>query len=120
MLVQCCATSGQCVHIPPSEVLHICRSTAENKDERLADESIHLGSGFLVAGFRHVIGCLWPSSDRVCVEIAREFYRELDVRSGQGIDDMAFARALHIAVGKAYITLRDHPLLWAQYIHIGA
>ena len=95
-------------------------STAENKQERMADESIHLGSAFLIAGFRHVIGCLWPSSDGVCVDVAREFYRELDIRSGGSVQDVAFARALHVAVGKVYTVLREHPLLWAQYVHIGA
>ena len=35
-------------------------STVENKVAQLANEVIHVGSGFQVAGFRHVIGCLWP------------------------------------------------------------
>jgi CHAT domain-containing protein len=33
-------------------------STAENRVELLADEVIHVVSGFQVAGFAHVIGCL--------------------------------------------------------------
>ncbi|KAB5513629.1 CHAT domain-containing protein, partial [Coniochaeta sp. 2T2.1] len=45
-------------------------STAETKAEQLADEVIHVVSGFQVAGFPHVVGCLWPSIDRVCVEVA--------------------------------------------------
>jgi CHAT domain-containing protein len=44
-------------------------STAENKAARLSDEVIHVVSGFQVAGFPHVVGCLWPSVDDVCVEI---------------------------------------------------
>ncbi len=38
-------------------------STAENKAAWLSDEVIHLVSGFQVAGFPHVIGCLWPAGD---------------------------------------------------------
>ncbi|OQN95332.1 hypothetical protein B0A48_18767 [Cryoendolithus antarcticus] len=95
-------------------------STAQNQQDVLADESIHLASGFLVAGFRHVIGCLWPSSDEVCVDVAREFYRALNMTDGKGVKDKALARALHFAVGKVYAIRRDHPFLWAQYIHMGA
>ncbi|KAK6421131.1 hypothetical protein LTR95_016845 [Oleoguttula sp. CCFEE 5521] len=95
-------------------------STAQNQQDVLADESIHLASGFLAAGFRHVIGCLWPSSDEVCVDVAREFYRALNMTEGKGVKDKALARALHVAVGKVYAIRRDHPFLWAQYIHMGA
>ncbi len=31
-------------------------------------------SGFQVAGFSHVVGCLWPSINRVCVEVERILY----------------------------------------------
>jgi len=34
---------------------------------------IHVVSGFQVAGSAHVIGCLWPSLDTVCVEVVRQF-----------------------------------------------
>ena len=33
----------------------------------MSDVSIHLASGFLVAGFRHVVSCMWPSDDGVSV-----------------------------------------------------
>ncbi|KAL2136726.1 hypothetical protein VTI74DRAFT_1767 [Chaetomium olivicolor] len=36
-------------------------STAENRAAELSDEVIHVVSGFQVAGFPHVVGCLWPS-----------------------------------------------------------
>lgn len=35
-------------------------STAANGAARLRDEVIHVVSGFQVAGFAHVVGCLWP------------------------------------------------------------
>jgi CHAT domain-containing protein len=52
-------------------------STAENGVTRLENESIHVVSAFNVAGFRHVIGCLWPSLDSICVTVAHEFYASL-------------------------------------------
>lgn len=57
-------------------------STAENRVTRPADEVIYLASGFQVAGFAHVIGSMWSSSDEICVEIAKEFYRQLTIRPG--------------------------------------
>ncbi|KAH7114141.1 hypothetical protein B0J13DRAFT_460385, partial [Dactylonectria estremocensis] len=49
-------------------------STAENKAARLSDEVIHVVSGFQVAGFPHVVACLWPTGDSECVGVAKRFY----------------------------------------------
>jgi CHAT domain-containing protein len=81
-------------------------STAQNKATRLSDEVLHVVSGFQVAGFRHVVGCLWPSEDMVCVEVAKSFYARLfQDRAARGDndradDDRAVALALHRAVVK--------------------
>jgi CHAT domain-containing protein len=90
---------------------------------KLADEVLHVVSGFQVAGFRHVVGCLWPSDDKVCVEVAKSFYSELSQGGAARYnDDRAIALALH----KAVVKVREskgyckRPLLWAQYVHFGA
>ncbi|KAJ5804819.1 hypothetical protein N7474_010706 [Penicillium riverlandense] len=44
-------------------------STAENQAKRLIDEVLHVVSGFQVAGFRHVIGTLWPSEWHAMVNL---------------------------------------------------
>ncbi|KAK2750080.1 hypothetical protein FQN57_004572 [Myotisia sp. PD_48] len=97
-------------------------STAENLSRNLADEALHIVSGFQVAGFRHVLGCLWPSSDRVCVQVAKYFYSNL-LKGGAGeYNDRDIAVAMH----KAVLQIRSsaeyckRPLLWAQYVHFGA
>ncbi|KAH7357695.1 hypothetical protein B0T11DRAFT_354195 [Plectosphaerella cucumerina] len=41
--------------------------TAQNKSDRLSDEVIHVVRGFQVAGFPHIVGCLWPPNDRNCL-----------------------------------------------------
>jgi tetratricopeptide (TPR) repeat protein len=98
-------------------------STAQNQVEALSDEVLHVVSGFQVAGFRHVVGCLWPSDDEVCVDVAKSFYAELiqggDMRVGS---DRATAVALHRAIVKVRESreFRKRPLLWAQYVHFGA
>jgi len=38
-------------------------STAENPSRKLANEVIHIASGFLLAGFSHVLATLWESQD---------------------------------------------------------
>ena len=64
---------------------------------------LYIVSGFQIAGFRHVIGCLWLSDNRVCVDVVRLFYSKL----GQGgtakyNDDRAIALALHKAIMKIW------------------
>jgi hypothetical protein len=98
-------------------------STAQNRAIQLSDEALHVVSGFQVAGFRHVVGCLWPSDDKVCVEVAKSFYSELGLGQAAGSKiDRAAALALHRAVVKVR-ERREYcmrPLLWAQYVHFGA
>ncbi|KAF5626372.1 TPR domain protein [Fusarium tjaetaba] len=73
-------------------------STAQNKVDDLADEALHLASGFQVAGFAHVIAAMWPSDDAVCAQVAGIFYSELLTKLGvikEG--NRAAAVALHAA-----------------------
>jgi hypothetical protein len=79
---------------------------------RLADEVIHLASAFQLAGYRHVIGTLWPIDDQPAVEFAELVYPT--IAAGGDI-----AAAVHTAT----LTLRDHypddPLVWASHVHVG-
>lgn len=96
-------------------------STAEIKAVRLWDEVIHVVSGFQVAGFPHVIGCLWPSNDGVCVKVAGGFYESLLRRGTMGRDGRDVASALRDAVMAVRRTERKpRPLAWAQFVHYGA
>ena len=96
-------------------------STAQNKAENLADEDIHVVSGFQVAGFPHVVGCLWPSVDSVCVEVASQFYRSLFNQGESRWKSGEIAAAFREAV----MAIRDDemlmglPLNWAQFVHYG-
>ncbi|WKT54200.1 Tetratricopeptide-like helical domain superfamily [Fusarium oxysporum f. sp. vasinfectum] len=95
-------------------------STAENKAARLLDEVIHVVSGFQVAGFPHVIGCLWPSIDRICVDVAGRFYVSLLRGKTDCWDDREVASALRVAVMEVRKTELRMPLVWAQFVHFGA
>ena len=96
-------------------MLSACR-TAQG-EAALADESIHLGAAFQLAGYRHVIGTLWNLRDTAAPEVARGIYAKLaNPQAGQ--DDAA--TALHDAVLhlKQLPGFRG-PIAWAPYIHFG-
>lgn len=79
----------------------------------LPDESIHLGSAFLLAGYSHVVATMWPLPDTAAVRIARKLYRMVDK---QGADP---ALALHAAVREVRATRWGLPHIWASHIHFG-
>lgn len=87
---------------------------------RLADESLHITGAFYLAGYRHVIGTLWPIDDVVAAEVAEDFYRCLIADGITAFDPDQAAIALHHAT----TSLRDRypttPTLWAAYTHTGA
>jgi hypothetical protein len=94
-------------------------STAFSAGARLADEAIHLTSAFQLAGFRHVIGTLWPANDLLALDLATSFYAALAASDG-AIDTDRAATALHLAVRNLRGVYRDAPWLWALYLHAGA
>ncbi|KAK4244031.1 CHAT domain-containing protein [Corynascus novoguineensis] len=93
-------------------------STAENTSTELSDEVIHVVSGFRVAGFPHVVGCLWPSVDRICADVASKFYESL--QGGKRWDGRAVAWAVREAVLAVREAEMEMPLVWAQFVHFGA
>lgn len=94
--------------------------TAENASTALADESIHIASGFQLAGYGHVLGTLWESNDDACRNVAGEFYRTLYQfkRGNQG--HRAVSTAFHRAVRMLRKSTLGQPIIWASFIHTGA
>lgn len=68
--------------------------TGRTREKKLFDESVHLISGFQLAGFRHVIGTLWEVNDETCVDMAKLFYEGLRVG---GMTDESVCLAVHHA-----------------------
>lgn len=86
---------------------------------RLADEAIHLGAAFQLAGYRHVIATLWPIGDRSAVEIAAGFYTAL-ARRGDPARVGAAARIIHDAARRQRDSLgARRPWRWAAHVHSG-
>ncbi|KAL6229086.1 CHAT domain-containing protein [Aspergillus navahoensis] len=95
-------------------------STAENQVPDLADEALHLASGFQVAGFGHTVASMWLSKDDICAQVAGTFYRELLANGRIQEGNRGVAAALHAAVAEIREQYPNQPYLWAQYIHLGA
>lgn len=85
-------------------------------DDRLADEAIHLASAFQLAGYRHVVGTLWPISDSHAVRLADDFYAELASAGSVAIA----ASALHTVTRRLRDRRHQTPSIWASHIHAGA
>jgi CHAT domain-containing protein len=95
-------------------------STAENRVSELADEALHLASGFQVAGFRQTVASMWLANDEICAQVASIFYRFLFNEGLLQQSDRAVVEALHAAVKDIRAQHADRPYLWAQYVHYGA
>jgi tetratricopeptide (TPR) repeat protein len=85
----------------------------------LADEPVHIAGAFQLAGFRSVVGTLWPVVDPIAARLTGSFYREL-TRDGQRRPAVTHvAVALHEAVRELRTHYRDAPAAWAAYVHTG-
>ncbi|GAA3752546.1 CHAT domain-containing protein [Micromonospora maritima] len=83
----------------------------------LPDEVLTLGTAFQLAGFRQVVGALWPISDPVSVQLCADLYDALAVPGG--VDPDRAAVALHHAVRGLRAALPGRADLWAAYAHLG-
>jgi tetratricopeptide (TPR) repeat protein len=79
----------------------------------LADEGLHVASGFQLVGFRHVIGTLWRIDDDAAQVVAADFYRSLRERNPPAV-------ALHNSVRGLRARYPASPALWGAFVHIGA
>ncbi|KAH6854937.1 CHAT domain-containing protein [Chaetomium sp. MPI-CAGE-AT-0009] len=95
-------------------------STAESRAEQLADEVLHLASGFQAAGFPHVLATLWPAEAVASVEVVRGFYEGLAGSWGaRGQEEGVVAAVLREAVMGVRGKWPLQPLRWAGYVHFG-
>ncbi|KAK1179710.1 CHAT domain-containing tetratricopeptide repeat protein [Streptomyces sp. NBS 14/10] len=86
---------------------------------RLADESLHITGAFQLAGYRHVIGTLWPIDDRIASKVATDFYAYLTDNGAAQVQTDMTAHALNYAVTRLRTRYPNTPTLWAAYTHTG-
>jgi hypothetical protein len=98
-----------------AELAYLSACSTANHGIRYADEVLHLGSAFHLAGFRHVIASLWPLDDTSAAEAARSFHNALP-HSPVASDAAAVLRTITLSLRNKY---PGRPDLWAPLIHSG-
>jgi tetratricopeptide (TPR) repeat protein len=84
-----------------------------------SDEALHVTGAFLLAGYRDVIGTLWPVLDDASADIAEQVYRSLTGNGDHPPHTHLSAAALHEAIRTRSESDPGHPSRWAPHIHVG-
>ncbi|WP_433725582.1 CHAT domain-containing protein [Actinoplanes sp. CA-051413] len=84
-----------------------------------ADETTHLTAAFQLAGYRAVVGTLWPVNDHAATMITEDFYRGLLGPGTSDPDPTTAATALHHAVRAHRARHPALPTQWAAHVHHG-
>jgi CHAT domain len=103
-----------------ADLAYLSACATSGTSPRLADEAVHMTSAFQMAGYRHVIGTLWPVNDLAAVRIATDVYAHLAGDHPSGLDTDAAAVALHRATRSLRTDYLELPSQWAPYMHTGA
>ncbi|CUA73165.1 Putative protein tag-278 [Caenorhabditis elegans] [Rhizoctonia solani] len=124
--------SGFFLHDGTLDLASIMRRSFKNKglaflsacqtamgDENLPDETVHLASGMLIAGYPSVIATMWSVWDQDGPFVANKVYEYL-LKDGR-MDHRESAKALHCAIvelrkGIGYESFER----WVPFIHIGS
>ncbi|KAJ6467937.1 CHAT domain-containing protein [Mycena vulgaris] len=103
--------------LPHAQFTFLAACQTAMGDEGLANESFHLGGGFIAAGFRGAVGTLWSMHDPDGPVVAKEFYSQL-FRNGRHPSASDAAEALHLAVKE--LRARGVPYQrWVPFTHMG-
>lgn len=95
--------------------LSACQTATGDSDR--PDESVHLASSMLLAGYASVIGTMWPVRDQDAPVVAGRVYSQ--ILSG-GMEYRGAAKALHIATMELREQVGEKEFgRWVPYIHIG-
>ncbi|WP_406729445.1 CHAT domain-containing protein [Streptomyces sp. GD-15H] len=65
------------LNVPHGRLAYLSACETARSNERLADEAVHIATAFQLAGYRDVIGTLWPVVDSAAGRIADDFYTGL-------------------------------------------
>lgn len=85
----------------------------------LTNEAVHITGAFHLAGYRHVVGTMWPIADNAARDVAVGFYTDLTGNGTRPLDADRSAHAIHRAARQLRSRYPDLPTLWAAYSHTG-
>jgi CHAT domain-containing protein len=98
-----------------------CCHTAENTEESIADEALHLTAAMQYCGFRSVVGTMWAMADTDGQDLAMNFYKSLFSNREQGVPYYErSARALRDAARKLRRKEGMSLERWVNFVHCGA
>ncbi|MCU1640588.1 MAG: hypothetical protein JWN03_863 [Nocardia sp.] len=107
------------LHLKNAELAYLSACSTTRTTPLLADEAIHLTATIHLAGYRHVIGTLWPINDRAAENIAVDFYRQLTDNGRSPSRTELSALALNRAVRLERDRHPSSPSRWAAHLHHG-
>jgi hypothetical protein len=96
-------------------VLSACSINRTRPD--LTNEAVHIAAAFHLAGFRHVVGTLWPVADRVSLRLAGLLYPAVLDQGRLRPEELP--GALRDAVRGLRARWPGRPAAWAAYLHLG-
>ncbi|MCX4773713.1 CHAT domain-containing protein [Streptomyces sp. NBC_01285] len=102
-----------------AELAYLSACDTSRTAPRLADESLHITGAFHLAGYRHVIGTLWPVDDRTAAQLGTDFYAHLTDNGTTPPKTDLSALALHLAAARLRSRYPHAPSLWAAHTHTG-
>ncbi|MFF3147983.1 CHAT domain-containing protein, partial [Streptomyces sp. NPDC057927] len=105
--------------LPYADLAYLSACSTSNTHPDNADEALHITGAFQLAGYRRVIGTLWPVNDTTSVEITRATYADLTHGGSTPPRTELSAQALHRAVRALRDRYPASPSLWAGYVHVG-
>ncbi|MCH6165802.1 CHAT domain-containing protein [Pseudonocardia alaniniphila] len=100
------------LRLQDAELAFLSACSTARGSAQLADEAIHIASAFQLAGYRHVVGTLWPVLDATAARLTQGFYD----RHHRGESP---AEALHAVVRELRAAQPLAPSAWAAHIHAG-
>ncbi|KAJ6563136.1 CHAT domain-containing protein [Mycena vulgaris] len=103
--------------LPNAEFVFLAACQTAMGDAALVNESVHLGGGFITAGFKSAIGTMWSMNDEDGPIVSEIVYSRL-FRDGRQPQVTETAGALQLAVQE--LKRRKVPYeRWVPFIHIG-
>lgn len=107
------------LHLTRADLAYLSACSTSGAPPRLMDEAVHITGAFLLAGYRNVVGTLWPVNDKVAADIAQHVYASLTDGGTHTPDTSGTALALHYAVRRTRADYLATPTRWAAHIHAG-
>jgi CHAT domain len=107
------------LHLTDARLAYLSACDTTSTALAFSDEALHVTGAFLLAGYRDVIGSLWPVLDEAGSHIAEQVYVSLTGDGGHPPHTRLSAAALHEAIRTSSESDPDRPSRWAPHIHVG-